>query len=110
MKTLLVLKVLTLAMAAVMLTATIASAHPVTPRIDRREARQGARIHQGVRSGELTRGEFRALRAGQLHIHRMERRAKADGFVSARERMRINRAQNRHNRLIWRLKHNGASV
>jgi hypothetical protein len=104
------LQVLTLAMATVMLTATIASAQPGTQRIDRREARQGVRIHQGVRGGELTFGEFRALRASQLNIQRMERRAKADGFVSARERAQINRAQNRHNRLIWRFKHNGASV
>jgi len=97
--------VVLLALAATMLTVTIASAG--TPRIDRREARQHARIHQGYRSGDLTRGELRALRAGQLRIHRMERRAKADGFVSARERAQLNRAQNRQNRHIWRLKHNG---
>lgn len=103
------LRVLTLVMAAAMLTATIASAHPVTPRVDRREARQGARIHQGVRSGELTRGEVRALRAGQRHVHRMERRAKSDGFVSARERARLTHAQNRQSRHIWRMKHNGRS-
>ena len=104
------LQVLTLAMAAVMLTATIASAHPVTPRIDRREARQADRIHQGFRSGELTRGELRALRAGQRNIHRLERRAKSDGFVSARERARLMRAQNRQSRHIWRLKHNGRCI
>lgn len=103
------LQILTLAMAAAMLSATIASAHPVTPRIDHREARQGARIHQGVRSGELTRGEARSLRAGQVHVRRMERRAKSDGFVSARERAHITRAQNRQSRHIWRLKHNGAA-
>ena len=34
----------------------VAAAQSATPRIDRREARQEARIHQGVRSGELTRG------------------------------------------------------
>lgn len=103
------LRILTLVMAAAMLTATIASAHPNTPRVDRREARQSMRIRQGVRSGELTRGEARSLRAGQRHVHRMERRAKSDGHVSARERARLNHAQNRQSRHIWRLKHNGRS-
>lgn len=102
------LQILTLAIAATLLTATIASANTATPRIDRREARQGERIRQGVRSGELNRGEARSLRAGQVHVHRMERRAKSDGFVSARERAHITRAQNRQSRHIWRLKHNGA--
>jgi len=86
--------------------AAMADAHPATPRIDRREARQHARIHQGVRSGELTRGEAARLRAGQRQVHRIERRAKADGHVSGRERARIQRIQNRENRAIYRLKHN----
>jgi hypothetical protein len=101
------LHVIVLAMAAAMLTATIASAHPVTPRVDRREARQGARIHQGVRSGQLTRGEARSLRAGQRRVRRMEFRVKSDGVVSARERARIGHAQDRQGRHIWRMKHNG---
>jgi hypothetical protein len=86
--------------------AGLALAHPATPRVDRREARQHARVYQGMRSGALTRGEAARLRVGQRHIHRMERRAKADGFVSARERARLARAQNRESRAIWRLKHN----
>lgn len=99
------LKVLMLTLTAAMLTATIASAG--TPRIDHRQARQGARIHQGVRSGELTYREARALRAGQGHVRRLERRAKSDGCVTGRERVRINAAQNRQNRHIYALKHNG---
>ena len=101
------LRVIVLTMAAAMLTTTLASAATATPRIDRREARQHARIHQGVRSGQLSRGEARSLRAGQRHVRRMELRAKADGRVTARERMRLDRAQNRQSRHIWRLKHNG---
>ena len=84
-----------------------AFAHSVTPRIDRREARQNARIRQGVRSGELTRGELARLRMGQRRVHGMEWRAKSDGVVTMRERARITRAQNRENRAIRRLKHNG---
>ena len=84
-----------------------AFAHSATPRIDRREARQQLRIRQGVRSGELGRGELARLRMGQRRIHGMERRAKSDGVVTMRERARITRFQNRENRIIRRLKHNG---
>jgi hypothetical protein len=104
MKRITLMVVLVAAMTSI---AGVALAH--TPRIDRREARQHARIHAGVRSGSLTRGEAVRLRAGQRHIHRMEWRAKADGRVTVRERARINAAQNHENRAIWRLKHNGRS-
>ena len=83
-----------------------APASTSTPRIDRREANQRTRIHQGVRSGELTRHEAGKLRRGQRHVDRMEDRAKADGKVTAAERHRITRAQNRQSRRIYRLKHN----
>ena len=77
-----------------------------TPGIDGREMHQRARIREGVRSGELTRPEAAHLRAGERHIARMERRARADGVVTARERERISAAQNRESRAIWRKKHN----
>jgi hypothetical protein len=106
MKTLRVLA-LTLTLATAL--AAVASAQTFTPRMERREMRQDARIHQGVRSGELTRAEARRLRAGQRHIDRMESRARCDGRVSARERVRIGQAQNRESRRIYRFKHNGMS-
>lgn len=94
-------------LAAVMASvAAVATAGTATPRIDRREARQQARIHQGARSGSLTPRETARLEAGQAHIHHMERRAKADGHVSAGERARITRAQNHESRAIARRKHN----
>ncbi len=93
-------------LALVTLGAGMANADTQTPRIDRREVRQHQRIRQGVRSGELTRGEHARLAAGQRHVHRMERRAKADGVVTPRERRRITHAQNVQSRRIYRLKHN----
>ncbi len=83
-----------------------ASANTWTPRVDRREAHQRARIAQGVRSGQLTPREARHLRAGERRIHRMERRAKADGVVTPRELRRLNVALNHESRAIYRLKHN----
>ena len=51
-----------------------ASAHPHTPRADRREARQHQRIQQGVRGGSLTPLEAMRLRRGQAHVRGVERR------------------------------------
>jgi hypothetical protein len=97
---------LLLPLVGLVLTASIAAAHPSSPRIDRREAHQRARIVHGVRNGELTRFETRGLRAGQRRIHFMVRRAQADGVITRRERMMIHRAQLQQSRSIWRLKHN----
>ena len=95
------------AMAAVAtLTAAAADARPLTPRVDRREVRQQARIRQGARSGQLTPGETARLTAGQVHVERVQARAKSDGAVTPRERVKLDRAQNRQSRRIWRLKHN----
>ena len=100
-----ILKGLAIASLLIM-TAGLASASTATPRVDRREARQHARIQQGVRSGQLTPGEAARLRAGQHHVHVMQHRAKADGVVTPRERARLTHAQNHQSRRIYRLKHN----
>ena len=92
------------------MTAMSAEARCATPRVDRRELRQHARIQQGVRRGELTRGEAWRLRAGQGQVRRMEQRAKSDGRVTPRERMRLDRAQDRQSRRIFRLKHNHREI
>lgn len=93
--------------ALAVVTVNVASADVSTPRVDRRETRQHARIHQGVTNGNLTRGEAMRLRAGQTHVRRMERRAISDGRMGPRERARLEQAQNRQSRHIYRLKHNG---
>lgn len=96
--------------ALAMFTTAAASAHPVTPRVDRREARQEMRIQQGMRNGQLTPREAARLQRGQRHVRRMECRAKADGFVSMRERARLGHAQDRQSRHIARFRHNGRSI
>jgi hypothetical protein len=99
-------RMLMMIVAAVTLFAGVAAAQTATPRVDRREGRQHARIAHGVQSGQLTRAEARRLRQGQRHVRRMERRAKADGVVTARERRRLNQAQNQESRAIRRHTHN----
>jgi uncharacterized membrane protein YebE (DUF533 family) len=97
---------ITLALATLALAATLASANDQTPRVDRREARQHARIHQGVQDGQLTHREAVKARHGQRHVRRMERHAKADGVVTPGERAKLDRAQNHQSRKIYRMKHN----
>lgn len=77
-----------------------------TPRVDRRERRQQARIQEGVKSGELTGKEANKLEAQQGKIERDEMQAKADGTLSPAERMKLHREQNRASRKIYRKKHN----
>jgi len=77
-----------------------------TPRVNNREANQRGRIAQGRNSGEVTRGEAAHLNRQQRHIHRTERRAKADGNVTRAERKRLKHEQNRASRNINRSKNN----
>lgn len=75
-------------------TLTTAGAYDNGPsRIDRTQAWQRYEIEQARRSGQLTRREYGALQAEQARIAEMERRAKADGYVSPHERRDIREAQ-----------------
>lgn len=75
-------------------------------RVDRRQDRQHARIHHGLRSGELNRHEAHRLRKQQRRIDRMERRFSADGRLTRPERRRLTRALDRASERIHRYKHN----
>ena len=74
--------------------------------VNARERRQEQRIHQGVRSGELTRREAERLQAEQARIRVDEAFARrSGGEFTARERARIEREQNKASRDIYRQKH-----
>ena len=76
-----------------------------TPVVDQRQENQRERIQSGVVSGELTRNEAVDARKDQRKIRRTERRAKADGTVTTRERARIEHKQNKASRKLRRNKH-----
>ena len=103
-------KLSTILLAAVIATLVTGVAFAGTPRMDRRQAFQHSRIAHGRAFGNLTRGEAWRLHAGQRHVRRMERRAGANGSYSRWERRRIERAQDRQNRRIYRLRHNRRHV
>lgn len=85
---------------------TAASAQDRTRPLNARQENQQDRIQQGVKSGQLTRGEAGRLEAreGRLQANKLEDKAK--GPMTAKERRQLNRQANRDSRAIHRLKHN----
>lgn len=99
------MKGITLVLAAVfMFTLQVAQAHPHAAA---KQYNQHKRIQQGVRSGQLTRHEANRLRMQQAQVRNYKKMAMADGHISPRERVVINRAQKNASRNIYRQKHDG---
>ena len=73
--------------------------------INARQNRQIERIHAGMRSGSLTRHEFRDLMHEQREIRALEQHFLADGFIDAREFQRLDRALDLASRNIKDEKH-----
>ena len=67
---------------------------------------QHHRIKQGVKSGELTKGEAVNLRNDQKDIRKEVKDAKADGTITPSERKEIRKDQKKESRKIFRKKHN----
>ena len=77
--------------------------------IQQRKFDQQSRIHQGVRSGALTRGETRNLESREASINREEYRMRRNdnGRLTGRDRAILNNRQNHLSNAIYRDKHNG---
>ena len=75
-------------------------------RVKNRQVKQQKRIHQGIRSGELTKGEVIRLEKQQKHIQKSKRRAWSDGKLTPKERIRLEHKQDRASRRIYKAKHN----
>lgn len=73
--------------------------------IEQRDRMQQERIDRGVQSGQLTSREADRLQAERAQIERLERRARADGTLTHYERARIDHAQDRLSRDIYRETH-----
>ncbi|MCE5233170.1 MAG: hypothetical protein ABFC67_10465 [Mizugakiibacter sp.] len=66
---------------------------------------QQRRIHDGFANGSLTNRETSRLEGREAHASHAEARAGADGRIGAREQARIQHADNRDSRRIYRQKH-----
>jgi len=95
-----------LSIAALMAVTSAAFAADRDPGVNQRQRDQHARIHQGVRSGQLTHQEAKSLRSEQRSIHQEERKDKADGKMTAAERKDLHKDLNKASKDIYADKHN----
>jgi hypothetical protein len=79
-------------------------------RVNARIYHQEGRVYQGVRSGELTRGEARDLRHDERQIYREERRDRFfdGGRLTFADRRDLQHDLNQQSREVYAYKHNGA--
>ncbi len=96
---------LTLAVATVLFT-FIGTDVALAGRITNRQIQQQKRIHQGIKSGELTRGEACRIEKEQHEIRKHKKMAWRDGKLTPKERVRLENEQDRASGLIYRLNHN----
>jgi uncharacterized lipoprotein YajG len=82
--------------------------HPRVNQVNRREARQQARIANGVKNGSLSPKETSHLENREASVQAREQKDMAahNGHLTKAEQRGINRQQNRISRTIHRDKHN----
>lgn len=71
----------------------------------KREKHQSKRIAQGVKSGELTRGETRRLVQGERRIERERQRFLKDGELSDKEKAKLHHDLAVQSHSIYKQKH-----
>ena len=75
-------------------------------RAGKRQVNQQKRIHQGVKSGEITKKEFKHLEREQARLQKSKKRAFSDGKLTGREKLMLEHRQDKASRHIYRAKHN----
>ncbi len=85
--------------------ASIAAPHERN--VNARQHHQQHRIHEGVRQGDLTRGEARRLQGEARDIRVKEREYRADGQLTRPERRELHRDLDHLSRDIHRERHDG---
>ena len=76
------------------------------PGVNARQHRQKHRIADGIRSGELTKGEVRDLHGERKDIRQQEQAYKADGHLTIKERRDLQQNLNQASEHIYESKHN----
>jgi len=76
--------------------------------VNARWRHQEKRIYGGVRTGQLTRGEYSSLQRREARVRRQEAldRRHDHGHLTGGQHRRLNHEQNVDSRLIYRDKHN----
>jgi len=78
------------------------------PTINQRKHNQQRRIRQGVRSGELTKGETKKLEKQEHALNREERNMRKvnNGHLTRQDRKTLHQQQNHLSKEIYKDKHN----
>ena len=86
--------------------------HPRVNQVNRRETRQQGRIAQGVKSGELSKGETRRLERGEQRLQNNEKKdmAKDNGHLTKQDQRQLNREANHMSKRIYADKHNAKTA
>jgi len=79
-----------------------AQAQVATKSIKGTQRVQQARIHQGIKEGDLTRREAKHLYREQVRVQRAKVNARRDGVVTPVEKMQVRRMQKQASRNITR--------
>lgn len=88
-----------------LLTVTLIHESSHARRDQNREARQQARIRDGVKDGSLTKREAHHLRQGQRALDAHQAKAMKDGVVTEKEAASLERQQDRLSDRIYKQKH-----
>jgi len=86
--------------------------HPRVNQVNRRETRQQARIANGVKSGQLTKGETRRLERGEQRLQNNEKKdmAKDNGHLTKQDQRQLNHEANHMSKRIYADKHNAKTA
>jgi len=98
--------VMSAVLAGVLISAPLVWAGDATPEVNARQKNQQDRIKQGVKSGELTKGDTAKMEKQQRHIKQEKKQAKADGKVTVAEQTKLQQDQDKASRQISRAKRN----
>ncbi|MDI1361149.1 hypothetical protein [Methylotenera sp.] len=99
----LLLSIMAIAVSATFATSSMAGVRD--PNVNKHQHNQDRRIAQGVKSGELTRGEVKDLRGDQRSIRQEERAFKSDGNLTKDERQELHQDQHAASKEIYQEKH-----
>jgi hypothetical protein len=75
--------------------------------VNQRQERQQDRIRQGIKSGELTKGEAHRMMGAERRINNYEKYARSDGKIGPKEFQKLERMQNRESKALYKQKHDG---
>lgn len=93
-----------LILVAVTVAATVPMASAKSVYTDRRINQQN-RVEQGIKSGELTKGEAARIESQEHRINTMRDKFLSDGSLSPEEKLKLKAAQNRESKTIYNQKH-----